>query len=447
MISAASIFYMSHSSRPSVRPSARRPERSSGSYLRGRGEDDGFDIDSGLEGVDWGSLDIFNRHRSPSDPPGQTTLPSSLQPSTSRLPIPQSSSPGPSVPRQSGSGPSALLKRKPSGSGVDASPPKRLRPAPRGERSLSRSIPLPIATPRNRPPPVDTSQAWIIQFAHGTQRITSRMTDREMWRRVNSIDKSVYPFDALTVRWSAQGRGNEIVLCFKASDTDTAILAHSDAIKKGLAHGVPLSNITLARNFRHSKVVITGVPTHVHQHPPAGTRQPVDLPTLIREVHKESLYADLDVVQGPRWVTRDHEQKRVGNVYILIADPGDYYAQTLEKKTINLFGSRCFVRIWRDRVHVSQCPICWRLGTVHTSCVARCKFCGSQDHQSEGHIQDCAPCCASGNTDPYRCSHLSCPCCKEPHSAEEIVCGDRVAAAKAIREAQASRLRRVGGPN
>ena len=288
----------------------------------------------------------------------------------------------------------------------------------------------------------DDSNLWIIRFTDSPPREEQRMTDRAMWSVVNSIDKSVYGFEALSVNWSGRGKGPSIMIRFSGTTIAANIDTHSAEIRRRLAHGKDIRTITLTKNVRCSKVVVTGIPCT----DPLNGDAPYTIARVTEEMSKNPLFERLKFVSQPHWLTEDLESKTFGNVAFVFEDPDGSYTDDLISHYFYLFGKQCLARVWRDKIDITQCDVCWRWGVKHTSCRARCRLCGANDHQEGTHFKFCRECVSESATEGSNCAHPVCAGCKQAHPANYEECDAKAAAIKRIRDQNAARYQAQTSP-
>jgi hypothetical protein len=268
---------------------------------------------------------------------------------------------------------------------------------------------------------LDDSQMWIIRFINGAPPNDDRLTDQKMWSLANSINKEHFPFEAKSISWSRGGSGPSIMIRFSSFDKVENIDAQSREIRLRLAHGNPLESITMTKNVKCSKIAIDNIPCRSED----DMDQVTPVEAVATELRKNPLYNRLVLVQQPRWVTQDLEDKEFGTVNFTFEDPEGLLADELCARYMFIFGKQCVARAWLDRVDIHQCNRCWRFGPSHSSCIEICRFCGKTDHPEEIHCLSCRGCVSEGNTNRLTCAHLNCPGCKQPHAADDPTCTAR----------------------
>ena len=288
----------------------------------------------------------------------------------------------------------------------------------------------------------DDSNLWIIRFTDSAPREEERLTDHAMWSRVNSIDKSVYGFEALSVSWSGRGKGPSIMIRFSGTTITANIDTHSAEIRRRLAHGKDIRTITLTKNVRCSKVVVTGIPCT----DPLNGDAPYTIARVTEEMSKNPLFARLKFISQPHWLTDDLDQKIYGNVAFVFEDPDGSYVDDLISRYFYLFGKQCLARAWRDKIDVAQCEVCWRWGAKHVSCKPRCCLCGANSHQEDLHWKHCRECVHESATPESECTHVVCAGCKLAHPANYEGCDAKLAAIKRIRDQNAARYQTQTNP-
>ena len=283
------------------------------------------------------------------------------------------------------------------------SPPKNGAPAPPRYPALPKTS--------DRPPVVDDSQSWIIRFHGHPPPYAERMTDKEMFNRVNCIPKDRWRFDVLTARWTRNGEGHAITLRFSSDSTDAAVQAHQIAILERLNHGVP--SATLTKNFMWSRVVIASVPC-LDDIDEDGTEIHTPIETVVEQLQRMPLFQRLNVTLAPRWEL-NLEGKRFANITFAFEDPFGDLARNFIMHPMFLNGSRCPLRILQDKIAVRQCTRCWRIGASHLACSIRCRFCG-KGHHSDDHQKECLDCAREDRVAAGKeCTHIACITCRSPN--------------------------------
>lgn len=294
-------------------------------------------------------------------------------------------------------------------------------------------------SPLRRPRVIDDSQLWILRFNGNAP--ARRMTPAQMHTAVNVLDKGIWAFDVVTANWSQGGNGNCIMLRFTAQTTEKAIDIHHAKILARLSHGV--DGATLTRNVQWSKVVVMNVPCRKGRLAPSGEDEdhvdevmheneeieeywsPADLDAQMRV---NPLYRGLHVTQKPNWMTSPDamEGRTHANVSFSFEDPNMEFTGELFTRPMYLFNERCPMRVWKERVHVSQCERCWKLGPSHADCTQRCRRCARTGHLEFEHQARCAHCEKGGwAADGKECIHFTCANCNATHAADDGNCRAR----------------------
>jgi len=288
-----------------------------------------------------------------------------------------------------------------------------------------------------------------------------RMTLAQMYSAVNTLDKGDWPFDVLTAHWSQGGNGNSIMLRFTARTTERAIDIHHAKILARLAHG--MDGATLTRNVQWSKVVVMNVPCrkvqspflnedalnddqHMHENEEIESYwTPADIDEQMRI---NPLYQRLHVTQKPNWTTSSDAMEgwTHGNVSFSFEDPHGEFASDLFSRPMYLFNERCPMRVWKERVHVSQCERCWKLGPSHADCKQKCRSCAKTGHLEEEHQAHCPLCEKEGwAANGKECSHFSCANCNATHAADDGNCRARSEFVRIQRNRNNARYQRPSG--
>ena len=328
----------------------------------------------------------------------------------------------------------------------------------KGTVQLKNATPIRPA-PSPKPMTLDDSQLWILRFNGNPP--SRRMTPAQMYMAVNSLDKGDWPFDVVTAHWSQNGNGNCVMLRFTARTTERAIDIHHAKILARLAHGI--DGATLTRNVQWSKVVVMNVPCRkvrralmddvdpdadqpMHENEEIESYwTPADIDEQMRI---NPLYQRLHVTQKPDWTTSSDAMEgwTKGNVSFSFEDPHGELASDLFSRPMFLFNEKCPMRVWKERVHVSQCERCWKLGPSHADCKQRCKCCAKVGHLEEEHQAHCPFCEKEGwAANGKGCSHFSCANCNATHAADDGNCRARSEFVRIQRNRNNARYQRPSG--
>jgi hypothetical protein len=283
--------------------------------------------------------------------------------------------------------------------------------------------------------PIDDTTTWIIRFHGRSPPEAQKMKSRDMFNRVNCIDKSEWPFDVVSANWTQGGSGPSILLRFSGATTHRAIETQQMKILSRLDHGV--GTATLTQNLSWSKIVVMGVPCikdyvndeYVY----------TDIEEIVEQLKRLPQYQRLPVMLQPRWLGPLHEGQTHADLSFAIEDPFGDLARDFLSRALWLGGMKCPVRQMKDRVAVRQCGRCWRFGQTHRACESRCRLCG-RPHGTQEHQQHCETCTREEwSAQGKECSHLSCTNCRaarkpqHDHAADEESCPMRRMEATAAR--------------
>ena len=188
-------------------------------------------------------------------------------------------------------------------------------------RNASKPLTLKSRRVANR----DNSNLWIVWFTDSAPKEEECLTDCVMWSLVNSIDKSVYGFEALSVNWSGCGKGPSIMIRFSGTTIANNIDTHCGEIRKRLAHGKDVRTVTLTKNVRRSKVVVASVPCM----DPINGDVPYTIAHVTEEMAKNPLFKRLKFISHPHWLTDNLELRTLGNIAFVFEDPDGSYADDL----------------------------------------------------------------------------------------------------------------------
>lgn len=230
---------------------------------------------------------------------------------------------------------------------------------------------------------------------------------------------------------------------FASADSKLNIDTHGPKIRERLAHGEPLASVTLTRNIRCSKLVIANVPCL----DPVNMDRTTPITEVIEELKKDHLYSGLAIVQKPRWTSTDLTGKAYGSISFVFEDHDGSEADRLLSSVLYVFGHRCTIRAWKDKIELPQCMRCWGYGEIHTSCGSSCRLCGSTEHIEPEHPTHCRECVRAGITTTAGCTHHSCPRCKQNHVADDPRCPSQRVAVERIRMQNALRVNAQTNPN
>ena len=327
----------------------------------------------------------------------------------------------------------------------------------KGTVQLKNLVPTQPAPP-TRPRIIDDSQLWILRFNGNPP--TRRMTPAQMHTAVNLLDRGDWSFDVVTVNWSQGGNGNCIMLRFTAQTTERAIDIHHAKILNSLAHG--MAGATLTRNVQWAKVVVMNVPCRKPRPSPLVDEENPDeimheneeveafwSPSDLDEQMKiNPLYRRLHVTQKPDWTSSPDamEGRTHANISFSFEDPHSEYTSDLFSRPMYLFNERCPMRVWKERVFVSQCERCWKLGPAHENCNQKCRYCAKTGHLEDKHQAHCPQCEKEGwAADGKPCIHFSCTNCNATHAADDGNCRTRAEFSKVHRNRNIARYQRPSG--
>lgn len=298
--------------------------------------------------------------------------------------------------------------------------------APPAPNTEAKSLPF-------MPRVIDDTQAWSIRFPNPVP-IESRITDREMFYRINSADKSVWNFQAVSARWSPNG--GSIVIRFSGETKLNAIEFHQLEFLHRLNHGV--KEAVFLRNFKWSKINIYNVPC-IEDIDADGSEIFTDISTIEKQLLANPLYSRLNVTLRPRWMG-DLTGTTCATVGFAFEDPFGDMAKDFTSHAVYLQGTRCPAKLLKEKVLLDQCQRCWRLGESHINCNILCRLCG-EGHSYTTHQDSCLPCGRDGFKAAGRdCTHLSCHNCKtlgqtnSGHAANDPRCPSRNKMIKNLRD-------------
>ena len=112
----------------------------------------------------------------------------------------------------------------------------------------------------------------------------------------------------------------------------------------------------------------------------------------------------------------------IANLVFAIEDPDSSIADTLTKSEVILYASRVHPQGWKEKINLTQCLCCFKLGEYHPACSIRCIKCSSSSHSVKAHNRNCPHCIGTGvpvkdlSSPDWTCTHNRCLNCGEPLS-------------------------------
>ena len=238
----------------------------------------------------------------------------------------------------------------------------------------------------------------------------NRIHSQRLFSRIAAIPQDRWKLNCLEVRWTKNG---SISLRFPAATHEDALKFHQMNILRTLNHGD--ADATFTQQHRWSRVTIYNVPCLTEDED--GEKIFVDANSLKNQLSQNFLFSRLNLMESPRWIDvlehlpPDATSARFGFGF---EDPfGDLARDLCGNGFIFIQGTRCPIKILKNKVFVGQCTRCWRLGQSHINCQPRCRLCGGS-HPTTLHQDSCLECNRLDNKQKgIECSHVSCANCRE----------------------------------
>ena len=238
----------------------------------------------------------------------------------------------------------------------------------------------------------------------------NRTHSQRLFSRIAAIPQDRWKLNCLEVKWTKNG---SISLRFPAATHEDALKFHQMNILRILNHGD--ANATFTQQHRWSRVTIYNVPCLTEDED--GEKIFVDANSLKNQLSQNFLFSRLNLTESPRWIDvlehlpPDATSARFGFGF---EDPfGDLARDLCGNGFIFIQGTRCPIKILKNKVFVGQCTRCWRLGQSHINCQPRCRLCGGS-HPTTLHQDSCLECNRLDNKQKgVECSHVSCANCRE----------------------------------
>ena len=237
-----------------------------------------------------------------------------------------------------------------------------------------------------------------------------RVHSQRLFSRIAAIPQDKWKLNCLEVKWTKNG---SISLRFPAATHEDALKFHQMNILRTLNHGD--ADATFTQQHRWSRVTIYNVPCLTEDED--GEKVFVDADSLRNQLSQNFLFSRLNLTESPRWIDvlehlpPDATSARFGFGF---EDPfGDLARDLCGNGFIFIQGTRCPIKILKNKVFVGQCTRCWRLGQSHINCQPRCRLCGGS-HPTTLHQDSCLECNRLDNKQKgIECSHVSCANCRE----------------------------------
>ena len=328
----------------------------------------------------------------------------------------------------------------PNSSSSPPPPPVNNATKPSATKPISSHNPFPLKSQRT------PTQAWQL-YLGGVPVVdpTQRLSPQAIWQRVNSLDKSKYPFTLIHAHWALSG--HIIFLHFDSEDLTENILNHADEIKENLSHGkANIHQFQFGFAYKQSKIHIRNVPCREAK----NSDVLISEERLRAEIAKNPLFNRLTFRTKPEWLNKhldDMESSHLTNSSVICSfeDQDGSYLKDILNRELFLFGERVFVSVAPEKIYLPQCTRCWKIERPHTNCDSKCLFCSSTAHPSEAHVLHCEKCVLSGQTSNEDCTHLRCTNCGGEHIASIETCPSKEEATKVERKRRVEVLQQQRG--
>ena len=259
--------------------------------------------------------------------------------------------------------------------------------------------------------------------------------------KINLACRDTHHIKAVLADWIHPSGNLAVIFNLTSSDGNIGLAAAS--IIKLFCPDAP-NAITFWKAVTWSKIVFPRVPCrsmNVNEFNGDSmttneTWSKAELLTAIRGSHP--LLENAFFTKLPDW-TVEHVpyDATVANLVLSIEDPDSSIAETLTRSEIILFATRIRPQGWKEKINLTQCSHCFKLGESHPACLIHCIKCGSSSHSVEAHNRNCPHCIGTGIlvedlSSPDRiCAHLCCLNCGGNHQADNPSCHGRNEAVRA----------------
>ena len=258
-----------------------------------------------------------------------------------------------------------------------AQAPQNTPPAPpgKGKERDSRVQGFDAQQPNTSSPMVINAPEYKIFHINFSNPIdpSLRLHSQRMFSRIAAISQDKWKLNCLEVKWTKNG---SITLRFPAATHDDALKFHQMNILRTLNHRD--ADATFTQQHRWSRVTIYNVPCITEDED--GESAFVEPETLTNQLSSNFLFKRLNITETPRWIDvleqlpPDASTARFGFGF---EDPfGDLARDLCGNGFIFIQGTRCPIKVLKNKVFVGQCTRCWRLGQSHINCQPRCRLCG-----------------------------------------------------------------------
>ena len=302
----------------------------------------------------------------------------------------------------------------------------------------------PAPSKRFRHPATSNSHRWILRFPKDHKIPQhSRPPPLVIVDKINLACKETHHVKAVLADW-IHPSGN-LAVVFNPTSSDKNIgLAAATIIK--LFCPDALNAVTFRKAVTWSKIVFPRVPCrsmniNKFDGNSMTTNETWSKPELLTAVkNSHPLLENAYFTELPdRTVENVPFDASVANLVFSIEDPDSSIADTLTRSEIILFATRIRPQGWKEKINLTQCSRCFKLGESHPACSIRCIKCGSSSHSVEAHNRNCPHCIGTGvpvedlSSPDWICAHHRCLNCGGNHQADDPSCHGRNEAVRAAR--------------
>ena len=329
----------------------------------------------------------------------------------------------------------------------------------RGKKaSFAKVVASPAAAPSNEPfrparrPATVNSIKWILRFPEGNKPFAAtRPPALVVVDKINTACRERYGVKAVLADWISPS--NNLAITFAPGTKDKNIETATATIISLFCPENP-NGVSFRKAVTWSKILFPRVPcraisSQTYDGDEMSTNETWSKDALLEEVKaSHPLLHSAYFTEFPDWTVENVPfNAQVANLVFSIEDPDRSIADSLTRSELIMFATRIRPQAWKEKINLTQCPRCLRLGPAHPACQIRCLKCGSPNHSVEAHNQNCKACKDTGRplaeivAESWVCAHTKCINCGGPHVATDTSCPGRN---EAVRAARAKKSGMVG---
>ena len=302
----------------------------------------------------------------------------------------------------------------------------------------------------NQPPRPkrDTSMinpdAWIIRFPDNDKVVVNKLSESAIVDSVNGLvrtNPTVYRFKCLSAKWTNAGN---ITLKFSNTTKTSEVKKATESILERIGHKKAGATMTL--NTPWTTIYFPNVPYRAHKLDEQGflVDEMADADgedakmwtgeQILAELKQNCpLLTHATFPRLPTWTKTTIENplpNGKGGLHVTVEDGDGSLSAALCNTVIHMWSSAVYPKQWKERINLIQCERCWTLGAKHDKCDEICRVCASTKHTETNHNISCAKCHESHGAETvskpdFKCPHLRCKNCSQPHLANDESCRAR----------------------